>query len=72
MAYIIFILIKAFSELSCPISKSIVILDDTNPIRNNSSQGKGYQSEAVILLSKMTQNMSGKCLHSIKQPYERM
>lgn len=34
MIYIISILIKPFSELSCLISKSIAILEDTNPIRN--------------------------------------
>ena len=33
MIHIIFILIKAFSDPSCPVSWGIVILEETTPIR---------------------------------------
>ena len=33
MAYIVFTLIKQFSDHSCPVAGGIVILDETTPIR---------------------------------------
>lgn len=47
--YVTFILVKPFSEPSCPVDGSGVILEETTAMgRNVSTQDKGEQSEDLL------------------------